>query len=92
MYEGNLVRLRGFRLEDVKIFLDNWNNYELRRFLDDRLPHSKEEEECWVERTWEDMRSGKTMPLSWNLFAIGNSSAEQGFMPSIQSLTVHFSE
>ncbi|MHA2497030.1 MAG: GNAT family N-acetyltransferase [Candidatus Hodarchaeales archaeon] len=59
MYEGKLVRLRGFRLEDVKIFLDNWNNYELRRFLDDRLPHSKEEEENWVRRTWEGMRSGK---------------------------------
>lgn len=59
MYEGKLVRLRGFRLEDVNLFLKNWNNYELRRFLEDRFPHSKEEEELWVRRTWEGMRNGQ---------------------------------
>ncbi|MFQ5979816.1 MAG: GNAT family N-acetyltransferase [Candidatus Heimdallarchaeota archaeon] len=59
MYEGKIVRLRGFRLEDVNLFLKNWNNYELRHFLDERFPHSKEEEETWVRQTWEGIRKGQ---------------------------------
>ncbi|MFQ5979817.1 MAG: GNAT family N-acetyltransferase [Candidatus Heimdallarchaeota archaeon] len=59
MYEGKLTRLRGYRLEDVSLFLDNWNAYELRRFVGEMFPHSKEEEEAWVRQTWEEMRKGQ---------------------------------
>ncbi|MBD3406116.1 MAG: GNAT family N-acetyltransferase [Candidatus Lokiarchaeota archaeon] len=50
MYSGELVTLRAFELDDLDEIMQHWNNYELRKFVDNVLPVSSVSEKEWLER------------------------------------------
>ena len=59
MIKGKQVTLRGFELKDAETILAHFNDLELRQFLGQVLPVSKQEEEEWIRRTWENRQKGK---------------------------------
>ncbi len=59
MIEGEKVRLRGFEKEDAEELHEAMNNPDMIRFLSVYKPHSKEEEEEWIEKTWEERKKGE---------------------------------
>lgn len=58
MIHGKRITLRGLELEDTKIILKHFNDFELRQFLGVPVPISKDEEETWIQNTWESRRKG----------------------------------
>ncbi len=59
MFEGKMVRLRSFELEDLDSIMQQWNKINLRRELGPIVPHSRKEREDWIRKTWVDRRNGK---------------------------------
>ena len=51
MYSGEKVRLRAMEMEDLDDIIKNFNNLELRQYLNSQIPISKHAERQWVERT-----------------------------------------
>ncbi|MFX1564050.1 MAG: GNAT family N-acetyltransferase [Promethearchaeota archaeon] len=58
MIKGKHVTLRGLEKEDVKEIMRHWNDLEIRRFIGNPYPVAKEEEEQWIQNTWESRRKG----------------------------------
>lgn len=58
MIEGANIHLRGFELEDAAIMIQNYNDLEVRRFLDYPFPLSLEDAEQWIRNTWEGLKKG----------------------------------
>lgn len=58
MLQGKKVRLRGLELEDVDELMAHWNDWELRRFLNAIVPHSRQEEEDFIRSTWRSRQAG----------------------------------
>jgi len=59
LFDGDKVRLRGIELSDLDSIMKNWNNLKLRQFLSSPMPFSREEEEEWIKKTWEERRKGQ---------------------------------
>lgn len=59
MLEGKKVCLRGIKLEDVPLMWQQYNDLELRRFLDHPHPQSKEDMEQWVRNVWDASRNDR---------------------------------
>ncbi|MDH5404277.1 MAG: GNAT family N-acetyltransferase [Candidatus Heimdallarchaeota archaeon] len=59
MYYGEKVVIRGLELSDTEELLKYWNDLELRRFLFNQLPNSKEEEEEFIRSTWSSRKSNR---------------------------------
>ncbi len=57
--EGNKIRLRGFEKEDVEVVHEAMNNPEMTQYLRLFRPFSKQDEEEWIEKTWEKRKEGK---------------------------------
>ena len=60
MLEGNRIILRGLELSDVDELMKHWNKKEVKQYLLQIAPHSKEEEEEWIRSTWKNRREGKS--------------------------------
>ena len=60
MLYGKNIYLRGLELTDVPEIMKYWNNRELKRFLHAITPHSIQEEEEWVKKTWKERRNGNS--------------------------------
>ncbi len=58
MLIGNQVILRSFELVDTHLILKHFNDLEVRRFLDNPEPISKEECNEWIRETWENRQKG----------------------------------
>jgi RimJ/RimL family protein N-acetyltransferase len=60
MYYGEKVRLRALEMDDLDDILKHWNNLELRQYLDNQIPMSKQAERQWLERatTMDPWRDG----------------------------------
>ena len=59
MYYGELVCLRALEVEDLDIILKYWNNLEIRQYLNNQIPMSRDAEQQWLERAtkldpWKD--------------------------------------
>lgn len=50
----------------------HWNTLELRKFLGPVVPHSREERECWIRKTWDERRKGTAYT-----FAIEDNATHQ---------------
>lgn len=59
MFEGEKVRLRGFEKKDVDKAHEAMNNSNMTQYLHVFQPHSREEEEEWIENTWEKRQKGE---------------------------------
>ncbi len=59
MIEGRKVRLRGIKLEDVQLMWQQYNDLEVRRFLDHPYPQSKEDMEQWVRNIWDASKNDR---------------------------------
>jgi RimJ/RimL family protein N-acetyltransferase len=59
LLEGNQLLLRGIELSDVDELMKYWNKKEVKQFLYQIAPHSKEEEEEWIRSTWKQRKKGK---------------------------------
>jgi RimJ/RimL family protein N-acetyltransferase len=58
MLIGDQVVLRSFELTDTQQILKHYNDLEVRRFLDNPEPISKEECNDWIRKTWENRQKG----------------------------------
>ncbi len=61
MYYGEKVKLRALEMDDLNIILKHWNNLELRQYLDNQIPMSRNAERNWLENAtvqnpWRDGR------------------------------------
>lgn len=56
MIDGKNITLRGLELSDVDELMKHWNDLELRQFLGDIAPNSKEEEIEWIKSTWKERK------------------------------------
>ncbi|NHJ05508.1 MAG: N-acetyltransferase [Candidatus Heimdallarchaeota archaeon] len=72
MFEGEKVRLRSWELSDLDDLMKDWNNLKLRQYLHSPLPYSREEEEQWIRRSWEERQRG----IAYN-FAIENKETKE---------------
>jgi RimJ/RimL family protein N-acetyltransferase len=59
MYYGELVHLRALEMDDLEIILKYWNNLEIRQYLSNQIPMSRDAEQQWLERAtkldpWKD--------------------------------------
>ena len=66
MYYGEKVRLRALEMEDLDIIMSHWNNLELRQYLTNQIPMSRNAERQWLERSttmdpWRD--GGMTLAI-----------------------------
>lgn len=59
MIEGEKVKLRGFEKKDTETVHEAMNNPSMVRYLSSFSPFSKEEEEEWIEETWEARKKGE---------------------------------
>ncbi len=59
MLEGNRILLRGLELSDVNELMKYWNKREVKQYLLQVAPHSREEEKEWIRSTWKGRREGK---------------------------------
>jgi RimJ/RimL family protein N-acetyltransferase len=48
-YIGEKVRLRPPEHSDLDAIMTHWNTYETRRFLNEFIPHSRAQEEKWIQ-------------------------------------------
>ena len=66
MIEGKKVRLRSFELSDLDEIMKHWNNMELRNLLGgaDQGPASRNDEEGFIKRTWENRKERKAFTLA----------------------------
>ena len=60
MLYGQNVYLRGLELTDLPEIMKYWNSKELKQFLNAITPHSAQEEEEWIRKTWQERRSGNS--------------------------------
>lgn len=60
MLEGNKIILRGLELSDVDELMKHWNKKEVKQYLLQIAPHSREEEEEWIRSTWKNRREGRS--------------------------------
>ncbi len=60
MLFGEKIYLRGLELSDVSEIMKYWNNRELKQFLNAIAPHSIQEEEEWIKKTWDERKNGKS--------------------------------
>ncbi|MFW9787313.1 MAG: GNAT family N-acetyltransferase [Candidatus Thorarchaeota archaeon] len=51
MYYGEKVCLRALEMEDLDIIMENWNNLEIRQYLNNQIPMSRNIEKKWLERS-----------------------------------------
>ncbi len=51
MYYGEMVRLRALEMEDLDNIMKYWNTLELRQYLDNQMPMSRNTERQWLERS-----------------------------------------
>jgi len=58
---GKKVQLRGLELEDVDEIMKHWNDWELRRYLNLIIPHSRQEEEDFIRTMWRNCQEGKAI-------------------------------
>ena len=58
MFEGEKVTLRGLEINDVDELMKHWNNKEVRRFLHNITPNSRQEEIEWIKNTWKRRQQG----------------------------------
>ena len=66
MYYGEKVCLRALEMEDLDIILEHFNNLEIRQYLDNQIPMSRNAERQWLERSttmdpWRD--GGMTLAI-----------------------------
>lgn len=59
MLRGKRVLLRGLELEDLDEIMTHWNDWEVKRLLMMIIPHSRQEEEEFIQSTWRDRQEGK---------------------------------
>ncbi len=59
MLEGKRVTLRGLELTDAEEIIKHFNDLEIRQFLGESIPISKQEEEEWIRNTWKMRQEGK---------------------------------
>lgn len=66
MIEGERVRLRSFELSDLDGIMKHWNNMELRNLLGaaDQGPASRNDEEDFIRRSWENRRERKAFTFA----------------------------
>ena len=50
MYYGELIRLRPLEMADLDIILKYFNNLEIRQYLNNQIPMSRNAEQQWLER------------------------------------------
>lgn len=50
MYYGEKVKLRALEMSDLDDIMKGWNNYEMRRFLLNQMPMSRNVEREWLEK------------------------------------------
>ncbi|KXA95387.1 hypothetical protein AKJ65_01890 [candidate division MSBL1 archaeon SCGC-AAA259E19] len=80
MLEGEKVRLRGIEKEDVDVLHEYMNNPEVTRYLDDHYrPHSRREEEEFIEDIMDNMKEG-------NEYHFGIEEKESGDLVGVVSL------
>ena len=72
MFEGKKVKLRSFELSDLDSIMENWNKIHLRRELGPVVPHSREEREAWIRKTWDDRQRGSAYAFAIEEIASGN--------------------
>lgn len=73
MLEGKKVKLRGFEKNDLEETHKAMNNPNMTRYLSVYFrPHSKEEEEEWIEKTWEKRQKGQEYT-----FAVEEKTSEE---------------
>ncbi len=60
MLFGQNIYLRGLELTDLPEIMKYWNNQELKQFLNATTPHSAQEEEEWIRKTWEERKNGES--------------------------------
>lgn len=72
MFEGEKVRLRSWELTDLDDLMRDWYNLKLRQYLHSPIPYSREEEEQWIRRSWEERQRG----VSYN-FAIEHKETKE---------------
>ncbi len=58
MFEGKKVLLRSVELTDLDDILEHFNTIDLRKFISTPIPYSREEEEQWIRKTWEERQKG----------------------------------
>ncbi len=58
MLQGKKVCLRGLEMDDIDEIMTHWNDWEVRRFLKQIVPHSKQEEEDFIRNTWRNRQEG----------------------------------
>jgi len=51
MYSGEKIRLRALEMEDLDDILKDWNNLELRQYLTNQIPMSRNYERQWLEKS-----------------------------------------
>jgi RimJ/RimL family protein N-acetyltransferase len=60
MIVGNKIILRGLELSDVDELMKHWNKQEVKQYLLQIAPHSREEEEEWIRSTWKNRKEGSS--------------------------------
>lgn len=60
MLEGKKIILRGLELSDIDELMKHWNKKEVKQFLLQIAPHSREEEQEWIRSTWKNRKEGSS--------------------------------